>query len=459
MSKVSFMKSIFILLSVCFVGLQASLAQGGALQSGNQNRISLSEALKQAEQNNLQVKQSQIQVQNASLNMAQAKNNKLPSLNGFSNLSTNFGRGIDFITNTYSNQTITNNNLGLSADLTLFQGGNLQNTYKQSALNLQATELDLKALKDNISLQVILAYLNVLNFEDQVEIAQNQAESTAEQLARTEKLVKGGAAAVGDQLDLKAQLAGDKATITNVKGQLANAKLNFTQLLNIENNPNLQFDRLDIPSIYALESYSAGQIFGLAQQFQPSVQAAKLRIESSRIGVKVAESALKPSLSLSGGMNSGYGSGGRNLLGEKQAYFKQLSNNFSQNIGLGLQVPIFNKYQTRTRIAQSKLQVINQELEAERNLQNLRSTIETAYTNKENAGQRLNSLNEQVQSLEEAFRSAQTRYNAGAINFVTYILQKNNLVQAKANQVQAQYELLLRSKVLEFYTNPNFSIK
>jgi outer membrane protein len=170
------MKNSILHFFILFLFTTQVLAQAGAIPSGKAtNTFTLEQALKLAESNNLQVKQSQIQVQNANLSLQQAKNNLLPSANGYSNLSTNFGRGIDFITNTYTNRTITNNNMGLNGDLVLYQGGALQNTIKQNSLDVKASELDLQALKDNISLQVILAYLNVLNLEDQLLIAHNQA--------------------------------------------------------------------------------------------------------------------------------------------------------------------------------------------------------------------------------------------------------------------------------------------
>jgi outer membrane protein len=430
-------------------------AQTAAVQAGESQRITLQQAVDIALKNNIQVKQSIVSVQNSELVLQQSKNNKLPSVFGNTGISTNFGRGIDFITNTYSTQTNTNNNLGLNTDMVIYQGGLLQNTIKKNDLDLKASQQDMAAMKENISLQVVLAYLNILNFEDQLTISQSQSNITKLQIDRTEKLVRAGSLPQSNVYDLKAQLANEETQIVNSQSSLETAKLSLSQLMNDSNYENISLDRISINTPTS-EAYGATptQVYETAEKYQPAIKAADLRIASNIIGIKMAEAGLKPSLNFSGGLGSGYGSAGKDFkTGQKLAYLTQLKQNFAQNIGLNLNIPIFNKYATKTRIEQSNLQKINSELSAQSARQTLRQNIEQAYVNMNNAAKRFESLTVQVTALEESFRAADSRFNAGAIDFVSYNLQKTNLDKAKANQVQAKYDYVLRTKILDFYQN------
>jgi outer membrane protein len=438
----------------------SSYSQSAAVQAGNGTaKITLQQAVDIALKNNIQVKQSTVSVQNSELVLQQSKFNKLPSVNGFTGISTNFGRGIDFITNSYTNQTNTNNNLGLSTDVVIYQGNLLQNTIKRNELDLKASQQDMAAVKDNVALQVVLAYLNILNFEDQLTIAQSQSDITKQQIDRTEKLVRAGSLPQSNVFDLKAQLANEETQIVNAQSNLETARLSLVQLMNDANYENVALDRVSL-SAPSADNYGATptQVYDTAEKYQPAIKAADIRIESNAIGIKMAEAGSKPSLSFSGGMGSGYGSAGKDFkTGERLTYFTQLNQNFAQNVGLNLNIPIFNKYANKTRLAQSNLQKINAELNAQSARQTLRQNIEQAYVNMNNAAKRYESLTVQVTALEESFRAADSRFNAGAIDFVSYNLQKTNLDRAKANQVQAKYDYVFRTKILDFYQNKSLT--
>lgn len=441
---------------ITFLAYQFGYSQSAAVgPSSSGTKIGLQQAVDIALKNNIQIKQTIVSAQNAELVLQQSKNNKLPSLNGYTGLSTNFGRGIDFISNTYTNQTISNNNLGLNTDVVLYQGNLLQNTIKRNDLDLKASQQDMAAMKDNIAMQVVVAYLNILNNEDQLSIAQTQSEITRQQLDRTEKLVRAGSLPQSNIYDIKAQLANEETTIVTSQSSLETAKLTLLQLMNDPNLQNIELERI-IVNVPGADGYgsTATQVYDSAERYQPSIKAADLRIESNIVGIKMAEAAFKPTLSFSGGLGSGYGSLGKNFLtGEKTGYFEQLSNNFSQNVGLNLNIPIFNKYANKTRLQQSNLQKINAELSAQSARQTLKQNIEQAYVNMNNAAKRYDALAVQVSSLEESFRAAESRFNAGAIDFVNYNLQKTNLDKARANQVQAKYDYVFRTKILDFYQN------
>ncbi len=180
---------IVSLTSLLFVsGMQVNAQNASAIQAnGNAVQLSLTKAVEIALQHNLNVKSSEVSLRNAQLQFQQSKNNALPNLNMNINQSASFGRSINPFTNGFDSRNINFNNLGLNAGVLLFNGGQIRNTVLQNDYNLKASQEDLASIKDNISLQVVLAYLAILNSEDQLSIANSQAEITKLQIARTEK--------------------------------------------------------------------------------------------------------------------------------------------------------------------------------------------------------------------------------------------------------------------------------
>jgi outer membrane protein len=224
------------------------------------------------------------------LNYQQAKNNQLPGANGTVSEFFNFGRSLDPFTNTYVARNINYNSLGVNAGVTVFNGNLLKNTIAQNDLLVKANQLDMQAMKENISMQVVLAYLNILNAEDQLTIAQSQTAITKLQIERTEKLVRAGSLPQTNLLDLKAQVANEETTVVNNQSTLDLAKLNLVQLLNdkeFSNNVNLDRISVPTPSTTAYEA-PVDQIYQTAEGTQPTVKASDLRVKSADKGIEIA---------------------------------------------------------------------------------------------------------------------------------------------------------------------------
>lgn len=459
-------------------------AQTAIQANRNVSKITLVQAVEIALQNNISVKQSQIQVQNNDLLLRQAKFNRLPSASSNISESFSFGRSLNPFTNSYDSQNINYNNIGVNASVILFNGNLLKNNIIQNDINLKASQLDLQAMKESISLQVVLAYLNILSAEDQLTIAQSQTEITKLQIERTTKLVNAGSLPQSNVLDLKAQLANEETTVVNNQTVLDLNKLSLIQLLNDKSITDVQPERISVP-IPNSQGYDASisQIYDVAQSNQPVVKAADLRIMSAAKGIDIARAGLLPILSLNGSISANQSNAQKStridgtkdnylgdvtfqgqtiplvikqpnyVSGETIGYFDQLNNTQNKVFGLNLNIPIFSKFQNKTRIAQANLQKINAEFEAQKTRLTLRQNIEQAYVNMTNAAKRFDALTVQVQALEESFRAADSKFNAGAIDYVSYSLQKTNLDKARANQVQAKYDFVFRTKILDYYQN------
>lgn len=464
-------------------------AQNAVQASGNETKISLQEAVSIAQKNNISVKQSENQVLLNGLQLQQSKYNQLPNASGNVSEFFNFGRSLDPFTNTNIDQNINYNQLNLSGNVIIYNGYQLKNTIAQNDILFKATQLDLQAVKENISLQVALAYLNILNAEDQLIISQTQIGITKLQIERTDKLVRAGSLAQSNLFDLKAQLALEESTVINNQSILDIAELTLLQLLNDRNITDIKVDRISVPTP-STGNYEASiaKITEVAEANQPAIKAADLRIKGADKGIEIARAGFLPIISgnLSAGANQSNAQknliltdvtstnnlGTVNFQGQEiplivtstrsgvpvrtdvtTNYFTQLGNTFNYGFGVNANIPIFSKYLNRTNVSRAKIQRENANLNAQQTRLTLRQNIETAYTNLTNAAKRYDAFLVQVSALEESFRAAESRFNAGAIDFVSYSLQKTNLDKAKGNLVAAKYDFIFRTKILDFYQN------
>ena len=467
--------------------LLAGLSWGAHAQTAIQGNaslvhLSLSQAVDIALQHNLTVKSYEVNLKNAELTYQQAKYNQLPSLGGNINQAASFGRSINPYTNGYDSRNINYNHVGLNANLTLFNGGQLRNTILQNEFALKATQQDLQSMRENIALQVVLSYLSILNAEDQLSIAQAQTEITKLQIDRTQKLVTAGTLPVSNVLDLKAQLANEESNVVSFQSSLDINKLTLQQLLNDSSIRMFDLQRIQVP-VPSSKAYdlSVDAIYAKALEIQPLVRAADFRVQGASKGVAVAKAFRLPTLSMSGSWSANQSNALRTieLLGTQTVnlgsvaiggtsypvstvqpkygegstvgYFDQLNNTQNKVISLNLNIPIFAKYANRTRVTQAGLQKENAEIEAERARLTLRQNIEQAYVNMVNAANKYEASSTQVSALEESFRASESRFNAGTIDFVSYNLQKTNLDKARLALIQVKYDFVFRAKILDYY--------
>lgn len=453
-------------------------------------RLGLQQCIDIAQQNNITVRQGQLTVSNNDLALTQSRQNLLPIANFQTSHSLNGGRSINPQSNQFVQQTINAGNYQLNASATLYNGMTLRNTIKQNDLVLQASQQELNATRNNVSLTVVQSYLNVLTGTEQLNIAQRQADVTRAQLDRTQRLVAAGSAPESNLFDLRATLASNELDIVNAQNTLDLARVSLLQAMNVPINQAFEVESINVPDP-GLDPYTAtvAQIFDVAATNLPEIKGADLRIRSAALGVQVARGGLYPTLTFSGNLSTLYSSAARQpsstpsgyqpqplyfnqgpdgsynpVIGYVPSfgytpltYGEQIRNNFNRSVSLILRVPIFQGNLSRNRITTAKIQQQNAELNALNTRLQLRQQIETAYTNMRAAANRYKSTQVQVAALERAFQSAESRVNAGAVNAFDYSIAKTNLDRARAQLVQAKYDYVFRTKILDYYQNKPLS--
>lgn len=444
-------------------------------------RLTLQQCIEIGIANNLEVLQSGLDAQANEINWKQAKTNMLPDLNGTARHGINTGRSIDPNTNTYVNQNNSYANYSLSTGVTIFNGFSMQNLAKQSKLTYEASKMTLQQQKDNLTLNIILAYLQVLNNEDLLVQARNQAELSNKQVDRLGVLDKEGAIPPSQLSDIKGQYAGDQINIINAQTAAENAKIDLCQLMNVAYDKSISVERLDIAAFADKYADTPDKIYETALQQFAQIKAVDFTVKSSEAAVKVARGRLFPTLSLNGSLSTYYSNTAtsqilvnsidtafydyvtvnntpikvRTIYNEyaypKISYASQLKNNRSTGVSLDLEIPIFNRFYQRNRIKLAKLDLKNSELIAKTTKTQLQQSIEQAYLNMTSAADRYKILLEQVNAYTESFRAAEIRFNSGVGNSIDYLTAKNNLDRANINLINAKYDYVLRTKILDYY--------
>jgi outer membrane protein len=444
-------------------------------------KLSLQQAVDIAIKNNIQIRQTELRMESADINRKQAKAFLLPNLNGNFNYGWNNGRNIDPVTNTFINQQLTGSNIGVSGQWNVFNGLQIQNSIKQNTLAYNASKMDLQQAKENLTLNVIMNYLQVLNNEDLLVNTNNQALVTRGQVERLTVLVKEGAVGTYLLADLNGQLANDEILIINSANALDLSKLNLCQLLNIPYNNALKLERYEAMMPAAIYPGNTEEIFAIAKKNLAIVKASDLRIMSAEKAVKVEQSAFFPQIGLYANLFSNYSSAAvlysatditnvqtkdfvllnniknpvispqQNYSSENIRYGKQMSNNIGSNFGVAAQIPLFNNLRTKYRVDQARVNVKAAEYEKDNIELLLKQNVEQAYANMTASYKRYNAFLVQYNNYLESFRANEIRFNAGAINSVEYITAKNNLDRATINLAQVRYEYIFRTKILDYF--------
>ena len=443
-------------------------------------QYSLKQCIDTALNRNILVQQTGLQMQSAEVDKNQAKMNLLPNVNSRWNYGNNFGRNVDPITNTYTNNQLSSSNAGLDAGVILFNGMRLQNLIQQTNFSHKAAALDYKQAKDNLVLNVILAYMQVLVSEDVLSVSRAQLLVTKKQIERMEIMVKEGSAGNFQLTDMKGQMANEQINIVNLENSLQQAKLTLCQLMNIPYSASLQLER-GIQLNETFYAQSSPEVIAAAMEYMSLVKANEFRVKSAEKNIQIAKSGYYPTISLGASAGSSYsnlftrlvpttiseittgdyiknGSTRTPVYKEIQnfstnsvGYFKQMENNLGFFAGVNMQIPIFNNLQIKNRVRQAKLQLKNTQLTAENTNYQLTQNIEQAWLNMQASYNRYSMLKEQLTNFEESFRAAEVRFESGVINAAEFLIAKNNLDRTKINLVQTQYEYSFRTRLLDFY--------
>ncbi len=426
---------------------------------------SLQDCVDYALKNNLTVQQSYLSVKSAKIDFLQSKLNFLPSFSANGSQSSNWGRSVDRATYQYSNQKNSQFYMSVNGNLTLFNGLQNVNELRLQEFNYLASKYNSDEIKDNISLNIAAAYLQILYNIEQVNNAKRQLATTEDQINLTKKEVEYGKVARGNLLDVEAQGASDQVNLVKAQNTLMLAYLDLMQLLDLKSNTKFDIQKPNLvithrPSLLPIEN-----IYNKALGIMPEIKNAEYVVKSAGASLAMSRGQRSPTLSLF----SSYGNNYSTLIKMSndptnpgytvtKPFGDQFRENYNYSLGFSLSVPIFNRFAVGNAIAKSKISLEKARLNLSQQKNTLRKSIEQAYTDALASYQTYEASLKSVASLKEAFTYAQEKFNLGMLNSTDYTQAKNNYYNAESTLTSAKYDYIFKTKLLDFYLGRSLSL-
>ncbi|MBQ7182248.1 MAG: TolC family protein [Bacteroidaceae bacterium] len=425
----------------------ALLLLPASLRAQTAREWSLQECVSYALAHNLNIRQQEDNVQLQQIQLSTARNSRLPNLSGSAGESFSFGRALT-ADNTYANRNTQNTNLSLGTSVPLITGGQLVHEVGVQRLGLQAAIEDSERMRENVTLQVISAYLECAYQKDMVRVAADQVELSALQVRRMELLFQNQKASEADLAQIRSAHAADELTLTQQRNSLMLSLLELSQLLELEHPEGFDVVQPVGEPAEGVLLPSPDEVYAQALGIKPQIAAEQLRLQSARKSVLLARSQLYPSLYFNAGLGSSYY---RTSGWQTTGFGRQLKDNFNQYFGFSLSVPIFNRLATRNNIRAARVRVHTQEIQLEQTRQALYKEIQQAYYNALASQRQCQSSQAALNAAQTAFDLTQRKYENGKANATEFQEAKTALLRAQSDDARARYTFLFRRKILHFY--------
>jgi len=422
--------------------------------TGQEKRWTFRQCLDTALQHNISVNQSRLSNELNKVNLEQTKANRIPSLSANASEGLNLGKNVDPTTNTFVTQAYHSTNVGISSNLNLFNGLQNANTIRQNQITVESGQFDIEKVKNDVTLNITTGYLQVLFSYEIVAAAKSQAASTAAQVDRTEKLVRVGKSPESDLLQIKSQQATDNLSIITAQNQLDLAKVTLMQLMEIPITDDFEIEIpvLEEPAMALLQTNDA--IYQKSLGVLPQIASAGLKTNAALMALKVSEGARWPRLMLGGSLNSNFASSrtqGSSVNPEGYPFFTQIWDNIGQSFNLGLSIPIYNNRQIKSNTERAKINLLTAQLNEQNTKNVLRKSVEQTYTDLKASMKKYEATKEQLLAVEAVYANSEKKFDVGVMNATDFLIQKNNFIQSQSNLIQAKYDYIFKSKILDFY--------
>ena len=426
--------------------LLIGLCTAFALHAAAQAPLNLQQCIERAHQRNIQVRQATLTQQQQAIALNNADNQWLPEVSASGSESLSFGRGLT-LNNTYEARNTSSTSVSVGASMPIYTGGRIKHNRLRARLNLEAATADVDRLRENLALQVTQAYLQVIYQDDLIEQTLENLALAQKQQQQVQQRIEAGKLAEVELAEAEARVAQDQLSLTEAKNNRHLALLALSQLLEYSTPDSLQIVR---PAESELQPITGNpeEIYLLSLAERPALRVADLRIRAAKEGVEIAKAGMRPTISANAGLGTSYyNTSGMDNLG----FGRQIKDNFGQNIGVSISIPIFDRRNTRNNVKQAQLDVLNQTLALEDERKSLYKEIQNAYYNALAAEQKYRSAGVAEQSATTALRSVTLKYENGRANSTEFDEARHKHFTAATNRITARYEYLFRAKILDFY--------
>ncbi|WP_293716966.1 TolC family protein [uncultured Parabacteroides sp.] len=450
------MKQVSLIILSCLLLLPA----GMKAEDDMPKQWKLRDCIDYALEHNITIRRNRINVESTQEDVKTAKADFLPSLSG--NVSQrivnrpNSASGTiisgDNIT-TSESKTSYNGSYGIDANWTVYNGSKRVNTVKQQQLNTRMAELTVDQSENSIEESITQLYVQILYSAEAVKVNESTLEVSRKEFERGQALFDAGSIASSDLAQLEAQVSNDNYQLVTSQTTLQNYKLQMKQLLELDGDfeMNLYLPQLDDSSVL-IPLPTKDDVYQTALNLRPEIESGKLNIEASDMNIKIARAGYIPTLSLSAGI------GTTNANGSDFSFSEQVKQNWNNSLGLTLSIPIFDKRQTKSAINKAKLQRQTSQLDLMDEQKTLYKTIESLWLSANSAQQQYVAATQKLKSTQASYALVSEQFNLGMKNTVELLTEKNNLLSAQQETLQAKYTAILNAGLLRFYQGEEINL-
>lgn len=419
---------------------------------------SIDQCIEQAIQYNLQVKRQELVLQSTGQDHRQSKLDLLPNLNGSIDHQLGTGRVLDRGTYQWVNTNVSQGDLGLQSDLTLFNGLQGLNSMKMNKASYQMSMEDLEAMIDNITIEVITGYLDLLRNRELADVAEKKVEVTQSQVERMKRLVEVGNEPKGKLLEMNAQLSAAKLIYTQRVNAREISKLTLMHVMNITDESGFAIEVPELPDPSTLEIPDLDSVLHYALANLPQIKSSEYGVEAMERNLAMKRGERSPRLYARGLLYSNYSDGLINPLDPDPSnptmnypVNEQISNNQYKQVSMGIAIPFFNRWQVQTNINKAKLDLQDAEYQYDNTVLILRQTLQQYHTEALAASGNYNSARESVANSDEAYRFAEEKYNVGTGTSLELQEARNQLYESTSDMISSKYVLIFYINILDFY--------
>jgi len=411
-------------------------------------------------QQNITIRKNRLNAKSAEVDVKTARAALFPSLTASvsqrivnrPNSQTNTIIDGDNITSSQS-KTSYNGSYGIDANWTLYNGSKRLNTLKQQRMNNRIAELGVAESENTIEESITQIYVQILYAAEAVKVNEATLDVSRAECERARALLAAGSIARSDLAQLEAQVSTDKYQLVTAQATLQDYKLQLKQLLELDGEKEMT---LYIPTLgdenVLSPLPSKTDVYRSALTLRPEIEAGRLNVKASELDIDIARSGYIPTISLSAGIGS------TNTNGNDFTFDEQIKQNWNNSLGVTVSVPIFNNRQTKSAVQKAKIQKQNSELDLLDNQKNLYKTIEGLWLDANSAQQRYVAAIEKLRSTQTSYDLIQEQFNLGMKNTVELLTEKNNLLNAQQETLQAKYMAILNTQLLKFYQGEQITL-
>lgn len=439
--------------TICMYTLLSAALSAYAQETSGGKEWTLQDCIDYALEKNIQLQQNKISLQESEIDIKDARASLFPSLS--------FSTGHNLVNRPYQQQSNTvsgteiitsnenntyNGSYSLNAQWTLWNGGKRLNNLKQQKTNRHIAQLTVSETENTLQEQIAQLFIQILYADESIQINKGTLEVSEATYRRGQELFEAGSLSKADLAQLEAQVSDDKYQLVTAESTLRDYKLQLKQLLELDGSEefNLVLPKLDDEDILKMLP-SQTDIYQTALAIRPEIQSSRLSIENAKLSISSAKSGYYPTISLTASTSSMTNSASTNNWAQQMKY------GWNNMIGINLSIPIFDNRQNKSNVQKARLEYNTSQLDLINKQKELYSTIEGLWLDALNAQQQYAAAETKVKSSQTSFDMVSEQFNLGMKNTVELLTEKNNLLSAKQQRVQAKYMAILNRTLLNFY--------